>query len=142
LIDERRATPLRTTFDLRDAVAAVVPQHLLPATLSRVFQAFRIAVNDELSILEKTLTSLIPFLASGGRAVVISYHSLEDRIVKNIFADFAKTSIPDPDNPRSFHKSIEPIARLLTRKPQPPSPEELQRNPRARSAKLRILEKI
>lgn len=134
----RRAVPLKTTFDLRDVVAQCVPQHLLRQTLSRVFQAFRIAVNDELGVLERTLRSFIPVLRTGGRIVIMSYHSLEDRIVKNIFREFSEVHSVDPVTGQPLST---PELKILTKKPREASPDELLRNPRARSAKLRVAEK-
>jgi 16S rRNA (cytosine1402-N4)-methyltransferase len=129
---------LWTTLDLRTAVEDCVPQHVLPRTLSRVFQAFRIVVNDELGVLERTLRGVTRRLKPGGRIVVLSYHSLEDRIVKDVFRDLAKTSVPDPGNLRSSTKPVDPLLTVVTKKPQEPSAEEIQRNVRARSARLRI----
>jgi len=142
IVDVRRATPLQTTFDLRAVVESCVPPHLRLQSLSRVFQAFRIAVNDELSVLEKTLRGCIPLLTSGGRIVVLSYHSLEDRVVKTVFNEYARTSVPDPTNPKSSTRPVQPILRELTKKPRVPSDEEIRLNYRARSAKLRVAEKI
>ena len=123
--EKRRAFPLNSTFDLRLIVEETVPKKNLYPTLSRVFQAIRIAVNDELGILEYTLENIVPVLDSQGRIVVISYHSLEDRIVKNTFKDLCKMG-----------KTIN-----ITPKPITASKEELKINPRARSAKLRVVEK-
>ena len=131
LIQRRRAAPLRTTFDLRDVVATVVPHHLLSKSLSRIFQAFRIAVNDELTILEKTLRCFIPLMEQGGRIVIMSYHSLEDRIVKTVFKEFAR----DNDEQKATLK-------IITPKPIEASDEEIIRNPRARSVKVRVAERV
>jgi 16S rRNA (cytosine1402-N4)-methyltransferase len=141
MVERRRAAPLRTTFDLREVVEEVVPMHLRSKSLSRVFQAFRIAVNDELRVLETFLQDIIPCMSPGGRIVVISYHSLEDRIVKNIFKEHSRTSRPTENNKFSFTEPISPELKVLTKKPMLPSEEEIRRNPRARSAKLRIAEK-
>jgi 16S rRNA (cytosine1402-N4)-methyltransferase len=105
-----------------------------------VFQALRIAVNDELRSLEKTLTDVIGILRPRGRVVVISYHSLEDRVVKDFFRLESATRIP------SGHKYLPdiqrvPQLRIVTNKPLRPSGEEVARNPRARSAKLRVAER-
>lgn len=141
IVERRRAAPLSTTFDLRELIESTVPPFVHTKTLSRVFQALRIAVNDELGVLEQTLRGIIPMLARGGRIVVIAYHSLEDRIVKTIFKDAAQTRIPDLNNPRSLTKEIAPVLTILTKRPIEASPEELEQNPRARSAKLRVAEK-
>lgn len=124
IVQRRRLAPFRTTADLRDVVVQYVPPHHQPKTLARVFQALRIAVNDELGRLERTLTGLIPLLAPGGRLVVMSYHSLEDRIVKNVFRDH-RTELS-----------------ILTKKAVEPAPEEVSANPRARSARLRVAERV
>lgn len=134
IISRRKLAPLKTTYDLRQIIEEVTPKHFHSKTLSRVFQAFRIAVNDELNILETTLINCIPTIQKGGRIVVISYHSLEDRIVKNIFK---QNSVKKRDG-----LSITPTLKLLTKKPLIPSDEEISKNPRARSAKLRAAEKL
>lgn len=121
---ERRMKPIKTTFELVEVIRQAVPskfQKLNPAT--RVFQALRIAVNKELENLEKVLPDAVDILAPKGRLAVISFHSLEDRIVKNFFKD---------------RKDI----RIITKKPVMPNIEEVRDNPRSRSAKLRVIEKI
>lgn len=138
-----RARPLRTTRELAACVEAVVPrrpgQRLHPAT--RTFLALRIAVNDELGALERALPQALEILRPGGRLVVISFHSLEDRIVKQFFQREAKDCICPPRAPICVcgHKAR---VRILTRKPVTPSPEEVAMNPRSRSAKLRAVEKL
>ncbi|NPA89964.1 MAG: 16S rRNA (cytosine(1402)-N(4))-methyltransferase RsmH [Chloroflexi bacterium] len=138
-----QARPLYTTTELADLIARVVPrrrgQRLHPAT--RTFQALRIAVNDELGALERALPQAIRVLRPGGRLVVITFHSLEDRIVKQFFRREAQDCICPPRQPvcTCGHKAQ---VRILTRKPVTPSPEEVARNPRARSAKLRAVEKL
>lgn len=131
LIQRRRAAPLRTTFDLRDVVASVVPPHLLSKSLSRIFQAFRIAVNDELNVLEQTIRCFVPMMEHGGRIVIMSYHSLEDRIVKTVFKEFAR----DNDAQKA-------VVKIITPKPIEATEEEIIRNPRARSVKVRVAEKV
>ncbi|MGV3723076.1 MAG: 16S rRNA (cytosine(1402)-N(4))-methyltransferase RsmH [Actinomycetota bacterium] len=140
-IVERR--PLVTTQDLADAVWGAYPPgdrhgRIHPAT--RTFQALRIAVNDELSALEPALTDAVARLAPGGRIVVMSYHSLEDRIVKRTFEFLAGRCRCAPELPVcacGARKQVE----LLTRKPVQPTAEEVERNPRARSARLRAAQK-
>ncbi|MBC8143243.1 MAG: 16S rRNA (cytosine(1402)-N(4))-methyltransferase RsmH [Armatimonadetes bacterium] len=142
IVRRRRTKLLATTEDLVDAVRATMPSRtrageIHPAT--KVFQALRIAVNRELDVLETALRGAALILAPGGRLVVMSYHSLEDRIVKNVFAELSgkrvETDLPDP-TPRP-----EPILTVLTKKPIAPTDEETRKNPRARSAKLRIAER-
>ncbi len=141
IVERRRAAPVATTSDLRTLIEDTVPPFVHTKTLARVFQALRIAVNDELGALEHTLECIIPMLAPGGRIVVISYHSLEDRIVKTIFKRASLTRVPDPDNPRSTTREITPTLHTLTKRPAEPSEEEIRKNPRARSARMRVAEK-
>jgi 16S rRNA (cytosine1402-N4)-methyltransferase len=132
--------PLRTTGDLSRVVERAVGAHFLQKSLARVFQALRIEVNQELDQLRTALETVTPLLRRGGRLVVISYHSLEDRIVKDFFREQAADRVPSghrliPDAPRV------PVLRILTRRPVVASPEEVETNPRGRSAKLRAAEK-
>ena len=99
----------------------------------------RIAVNDELGALEAVIPQAVAKLAPGGRLAIITFHSLEDRIVKQTFARMAQKWIPDPQNPYTGRKAVSPLATLVTRKPIVPSPTEIKQNPRSRSAKLRTL---
>lgn len=141
------ARPIETTARLAEVVAAAVPRpgkrgprearRIHPAT--RVFQALRIAVNDELGGLERTLPQALDLLRPGGRLAVISFHSLEDRIVKQMFRE-ASLEIVSP--PGMTLEEREPVARLVTRKPVVPDEAEQARNPRSRSAKLRVVEKL
>lgn len=128
IIQRKKIKPFATTTDLVEAVLAVKPKHfkdkIHPAT--KTFQALRIAVNSELDALEEGLEKGFDKLAPQGRLAVISFHSLEDRIVKNFFRN----------------KAGEGAGKLITKKPIVPSDEEKKENPRSRSAKLRILEKI
>lgn len=135
----RRAFPIRSTTDLRQIVEESVPQTQLFKALSRTFQAVRIAVNDELGVLNKILSNSVPILAPHGRIVVISYHSLEDRIVKNNFRDFSSKKYSDEPLPRLIRM---PELKILTPKPIEPDEAEILSNPRSRSAKLRVAEKI
>ncbi len=139
IVEIRRATPFKTTSDLANAVASVVPQRFLNKALARIFQAVRIAVNRELEVLEYTLENICNVLRPGGRIVVISYHSLEDRIVKNIFRTKSRPQKFDD----IYGKAIDvPELKIITKKPIIPDEDELERNPRARSAKLRVAEKL
>ena len=135
---ERRAFSLEKTSDIVSVIESVVPPHIQKKSLSRVFQSIRIAVNDELNVLSETITKVLPNLAPNGRCVVISYHSLEDRIVKNIFKQFAPLS----EHKNKYAKdNIIPDYTILTKKPILPSKEEISSNKRARSAKLRVIRK-
>lgn len=135
---------IETTEALKDIVHRAVPKNYFagpidPAT--RTFQAIRIAVNDELTNLETGLQALFDLLAPGGILAVISFHSLEDRIVKIFFRELASDCTCPPDLPECLcDKQVE--AEILTRKPVTPSQEEIASNPRARSAKLRAVRKL
>jgi len=140
IIEHRRAFSLNTTFDLKKLIELSVPQKTLNKTLSRVFQALRIAVNSELDVLENTLTNFMPLLKDGGRILIISYHSLEDRIVKNKFKELAGNNAHK--NKYKLEDRNKLGFKLYNRKPILPSNEEIKMNPRARSAKLRIGERV
>lgn len=143
IVRKREAAPIRTTLELVDVIRGAMPPAALrekqhPA--KRSFQAIRIAVNDELGSVAKAMESAIPLLNPGGRLAVITFHSLEDRIVKNAMASAAKGCICPPEFPVCVC-GRKPQVDVLTRKPIVSTPEELERNPRARSAKLRICQK-
>ncbi len=130
ILDARRKGPIRTTRELAFIISSLFNQKFgkrHPAT--RVFQALRIAVNRELDVLPKALQVAAKIISRGGKLAVISFHSLEDQIVKNFFRDYSRR-----DNP--------PQLQLLTKKPVCPSEEEIRMNPRARSAKLRAALRI
>ncbi|MBK6768441.1 MAG: 16S rRNA (cytosine(1402)-N(4))-methyltransferase RsmH [Ardenticatenales bacterium] len=138
------ARPLRSTRALADVVARVVrpergrrPVH--PAT--RTFQALRIAVNDELSAVERAVPQAFGRLATGGRLAVISFHSLEDRIIKRAFKAAATGCTCPPEMPLCVCGG-RPTVRLVTRHPVTPTEDECRANPRARSAKLRVAERL
>lgn len=140
----REEKPIETTLELVDVIRGAMPAAALrekqhPA--KRSFQAIRIAVNDELGSVEKVMTDAIPCLNPGGRLAVITFHSLEDRIVKNAMADAAKGCICPPNFPVCVCGK-KPKVKLVNRKPITSTQEELDANPRARSAKLRVCEKI
>jgi len=144
IVKERSHSPLRTTTDLAGVVVRAFPpgaerQKIHPAT--RTFQALRIAVNDELTSLRTALSDGTERLKPGGRFSVISFHSLEDRIVKNAFRAGEKGCTCPPDLP-ACGCGGKPTLRVVTRKPITPGSEEIGRNPRARSAKLRTAERI
>ncbi len=138
----RERAPIATSADLRalirEAAVGRGRRHD-PATL--VFQALRIAVNDELGALRDGLADAIDVLRPGGRVVVLSYHSAEDRIVKNAFRDQARGRTGPPGTPDEIF-GTDARLRVLTRRPLRPSPAEEARNPRARSARLRAAEKL
>ncbi|PKH45267.1 ribosomal RNA small subunit methyltransferase H, partial [Dehalococcoides mccartyi] len=139
-IAEKR--PFKTTTELAAAIErAVGGRHgrIHPAT--RTFQALRIAVNEELSHLESALSQAHSLLGHGGRLVVISYHSLEDRIVKQYFQKEAKGCICPDDIPQCVCDH-QPSLRIINRRVITPSDEEISRNPRSRSAKMRVAERI
>ena len=137
----REQRPIRTTFDLAAAVTSVVPRTGARHPATRVFQALRIAVNDELGALARGLETIAFRLAHGARFAVVSFHSLEDRIVKTFFRDRSAEWIDRPEWPEPRHNPAR-IFRLLTPRPMDASGEEIQANPRARSAKLRVVERI
>ncbi|MBV0929736.1 16S rRNA (cytosine(1402)-N(4))-methyltransferase RsmH [Lentilactobacillus sp. IMAU92037] len=145
LIEERRESqPIDTTDDLVEVIKEAIPAAARrhgghPA--KKVFQAIRIAVNDELSALEDSLEQAIDLLAVGGRISVITFQSLEDRLVKTMFRE--KTSLPElPPNLPIIPEGIKPKYKSITRKPIIPSESELEENHRSHSAKLRIIERI
>ena len=140
----REEKPIRTTLELVDIIRSAMPAAALrekqhPA--KRSFQAIRIAVNDELGSVEKVMRDAIPCLNPGGRLAIITFHSLEDRIVKNGMAEAAKGCTCPPSFPVCVCGK-KPKVKLISRKPIVSGDEELERNPRARSAKLRICEKL
>ncbi len=144
ICQRRESAPICTTLELVDIIRGAMPPAALrekqhPA--KRTFQAIRIAVNDELGSVEKVMRDAIPCLNPGGRLAVITFHSLEDRIVKNAMADAARGCTCPPRLPVCVCGN-KPKVKVLTRKPIVSGDEELERNPRARSAKLRVCEKI
>ena len=140
----REQAPIETTLELVEVIRSAMPAAALrekqhPA--KRSFQAIRIAVNDELNSVARVMEAAIPRLNPGGRLAVITFHSLEDRIVKNAMAAAAKGCTCPPSFPVCVCGK-KPKVKLITRKPIVSGEEELERNPRARSAKLRICEKL
>ncbi|RCK72256.1 MAG: rRNA small subunit methyltransferase H [Ignavibacteriae bacterium] len=126
IVRQRKFNPINTTTELSGIIGNVVNKRFINKTLARVFQALRIEVNKEMDVLKKGITDALNLLRSNGRIVVISYHSLEDRIVKNIFKTYSQQN----------------LIKILTKKPIVPEKSEIQTNPRSRSAKLRAAEKI
>ena len=140
----REVKPIETTLELVDIIRSAMPAAALrekqhPA--KRSFQAIRIAVNDELGAVEKVMRDAIDCLNPGGRLAIITFHSLEDRIVKTGMADAAKGCTCPPNFPVCVCGK-KPKVKLITRKPIVSGEEELEQNPRARSAKLRVCEKL
>ena len=136
-----KARPLQTTRELAEAVASVSPRkgRVHPAT--QTFQALRIAVNEELTSVAEVLPKAVSALRSGGRLAVISFHSLEDRIVKEFFREQSRDLVNPPFEP-IYAQERKAILKEVNRKPILPSETEIADNPRARSAKLRIAEKL
>ncbi|MDI3256137.1 MAG: 16S rRNA (cytosine(1402)-N(4))-methyltransferase RsmH [Kyrpidia sp.] len=144
VVKRRRERPIQTTGELAELVKTAIPapaRRQGPHPARRTFQALRIAVNDELGALEEGIHAAIDALCPGGRLAVISFHSLEDRRVKQIFVEEAKSCVCPPEAPvcTCGHR---PRLRMLNRKPITAGPEEVRRNPRARSAKLRAAERL
>ena len=141
IVQARLEKPILTTLELADVLKKVLPyskKGINPATL--VFQALRIRVNNELQVIEDVLPAAIECLAPGGRLAIITFHSLEDRIVKNAM----RTAASDKEQTSGLSGLFldkEPTVELITRKPITPSDTEIARNPRSRSAKLRVIEK-
>lgn len=138
----REAAPIETTYQLVDIIKSAIPAKARedgPHPAKRTFQAIRIEVNSELDIIEPTLNALIDALSEGGRLSVITFHSLEDRIVKQTFKEEAKGCTCPPNFPVCVCGN-KPKIKIITNKPILPSQRELSENPRSRSAKLRVCE--
>jgi 16S rRNA (cytosine1402-N4)-methyltransferase len=144
IVAARAEAPIETTAQLAGIIRGVVPRSkdgIDPAT--RSFQALRLRVNDELGEIERALQAAAALLAPGGRLVVVSFHSLEDRIVKQFFAAAAgRAPAPSRHDPRGLAGRAAPRFRLLTAKAARPGAAEIDRNPRARSARLRALQRL
>ena len=134
----RNMQPIETTTDLKNTVASHLPKGQENKVLAQIFQALRIEVNKEMEVLEAFLSQCADVLKPGGRLVVMSYHSLEDRLVKN----FMRSGKSDGEVEKDFFGNRHTPYKIITHKPIVPSDEEIARNSRARSAKLRIAEKI
>lgn len=145
ICEHRAEKPMATTFDLVHAVDAAIPKAVRrkddghPAR--RTFQAIRIAVNDELDPLDQALCDFVSCLKPGGRILVITFHSLEDRLVKRCFQRLQNPCTCPPKAPICICGK-KPLVKVLARGAVPPSAEEVERNPRARSAKLRVAERL
>ena len=144
IVRRRADKPIETTLELVDVIRSGMPARALKETqhpAKRSFQAIRIAVNDELASVDRMVQSAVPRLNRGGRLAVITFHSLEDRIVKTGLAAFSRGCTCPPDFPVCVCGKT-PDVRLVSRKPILPSEQEVAENPRARSAKLRVAEKL
>jgi 16S rRNA (cytosine1402-N4)-methyltransferase len=143
IVRQRKINPITTTKQLADIISRCYPASKKrdghPARKS--FQALRISVNDELQVITRALDSVFPYLKKGGRIAVITFHSIEDRLVKQSFAALTKGCECPPDFPVCVCGKT-PKAKHITKKPIEASKEEVENNPRSRSAKLRIIEKI
>lgn len=144
VVEARKERPITETEQLVDIIKAAVPASARRAgghPAKRTFQALRIEVNGELDVLRSGLEAAVRWLAPGGHIAVISYHSLEDRIVKDLFKKLSQGCTCPPDLPICVCGN-KPILKVLTRKPILPTPEEIKRNPRSRSAKLRVAQRL
>ena len=144
IVKEREAKPIETTGELVDIIKKAVPKGARkdgPHPAKRTFQAIRIEVNGELEVLQRAIDDVAARLAAGGRLCIITFHSLEDRIVKEAFRKQENPCICPPQFPVCVCGK-KPLGRVITRKPILPSKEELEENPRSRSAKLRVLEGV
>ena len=141
IVRAAKAGWMNTTFDLKSAVSKSVHPRFLTKSLARVFQAIRIKVNDELESLKVALVDSLSFLEVGGRITIISFHSIEDRIVKQFFNENASDCICPPDYPICQCNTI-PLLKVLTRKSVTANQKEVDDNRRSRSAKLRAAERI
>jgi 16S rRNA (cytosine1402-N4)-methyltransferase len=139
IVQVRRSVSLKTISNFRSALAPIVKGNP-NKYFAQVFQALRIEVNDELGALKEMLLQSPGLLSTGGRIVLITFHSLEDRLVKNFFK---KGAFEDEDHQDPFGQSASPpLLKAITKKPVTPGEKELQTNPRSRSAKLRVAERI
>jgi 16S rRNA (cytosine1402-N4)-methyltransferase len=144
IVAERERTPIETTGQLVEVIKKAVPKGARrdgPHPAKRTFQALRIEVNNELGILEQALRDMVDGLNEGGRLCVITFHSLEDRIVKQTFQKLENPC----ECPKEFPICVcgkKPKIKIVTHKPIVPSEEEIEKNPRSRSAKLRVAERI
>ncbi|MDO4443453.1 MAG: 16S rRNA (cytosine(1402)-N(4))-methyltransferase RsmH [Slackia sp.] len=144
IVEARGHAPIETSGQLVEIIKAAIPASARRAgghPAKRTFQALRIEVNSELAVLRRGLEAAVRWLNPKGRILVISYHSLEDRVVKEVFSKHAQTCTCPPGLPVCAC-GADPVLKIVTRKPILPTAEEVERNPRARSAKLRVAEKI
>jgi len=144
IVEHRTNEKIATTGELVEIIKSAIPapaRRTGPHPAKRTFQAIRIAVNDELNVFEKAVHAAIEILGPNGRVSVITFHSLEDRICKKVYQLYAQGCICPPDFPFCTCGQT-PTVKIITKKPIVPSEQELENNPRARSAKLRIAEKL
>ena len=144
VVSQRKVKSIDTTFELVSVIKKAIPKGARedgPHPAKRTFQAIRIEVNAELEILKQAINDITDRLKTGGRIAVITFHSLEDRIIKNAFRDLENPCTCPPKFPLCVCKKT-PQVKVITRKPILPNEEELEENHRARSAKLRVVEKI
>ncbi len=145
IVRSRTEKPINTTFELVDVIKSALPEKILrkkghPA--KQTFQALRIAVNDELGALEDGLKEALSLLKTGGRCSIITFHSLEDRMVKNTFKEYSSAPFVEPKLPLKNEQMEQASFQLVTRKPVTAADEELSENHRSHSAKLRVIERI
>jgi 16S rRNA (cytosine1402-N4)-methyltransferase len=141
VVKQREVVPLEVAKDLVSIVRSIVGERFLNKSLARIFQALRIEVNQELQRLQTSLEDAYRMLKKGGRLVVISYHSLEDRIVKEFFREKHRSCICPPELPACVCDKVQEM-KILTPRPVVPEEKEVRSNPRSRSAKLRAAEKL
>lgn len=144
IVEKRQVAPIETTYELVDIIKSAIPAKARkegPHPAKRTFQAIRIEVNKEIDIIRPTILDAVDKLKSGGRLCIITFHSLEDRIVKHTYKELEDPCTCAKHFPICVCGKI-PTVKVITRKPILPSDEELEINPRARSAKLRIVEKL
>jgi 16S rRNA (cytosine1402-N4)-methyltransferase len=140
VVRRRESKPFRLAGDLNEALAELYRRPALAKEKARIYQALRIEVNDELSALAQALPSLRDRLGAGGILAVLSYHSLEDRLVKNAFREWSRSCVCPPELLQCICRG-EPLGRLVTRSARKPEADEVASNPRARSARFRVWEK-
>lgn len=144
IVKARETKPIETTFELNEIIKAAIPAKMRQGTghpSKKTFQAIRIELNRELEVLENSIDKMIGLLNPGGRLSIITFHSLEDRIVKNLFRDNMNPCTCPPNFPVCMCGKV-PTGKIITRKPIAPSEEELEYNKRAKSSKLRVFERI
>jgi 16S rRNA (cytosine1402-N4)-methyltransferase len=143
IVKEREKGEIKTTFQLVEIIKNAVPASARregPHPAKRTFQAIRIEVNEELKGLDKAIEDMVEVLRGKGRIAIITFHSLEDRIVKNTFKKLENPCTCPPNMPCTCGKK--PVVKIITKKPVLPSKEEIETNSRSRSAKLRVAEKL